>query len=85
MQTLFGDYACSTGTETFMKKTSEQSNDLARLKGTRLVTTTEVEQGKALSESLIKQITGGDEITARFLYGEFFSFKPTFKILLEFA
>lgn len=82
LQTLFGDYACSTGTETFMKKTSEQSNDLARLKGTRLVTTTEVEQGKALSESLIKQITGGDEITARFLYGEFFSFKPTFKIYM---
>lgn len=82
LQTLFGDYACSTGTETFMKKTSEQSNDLARLKDIRLVTTMEVEQGKALSESLIKQITGGDEITARFLYGEFFSFKPTFKIYM---
>ncbi len=82
LQELFGDYACTTGTETFMKKTSEQSNDLARLKGIRLVTTTEVEQGKALSESLIKQITGGDEITARFLYGEYFSFKPTFKIFM---
>lgn len=82
LQELFGDYACTTGTETFMKKTSEQSNDLARLKGIRLVTTTEVEQGKSLSESLIKQITGGDEITARFLYGEYFSFKPTFKIFM---
>ena len=82
LQELFGDYACTTGTETFMKKTSEQSNDLARLKGIRLVTTTEVEQGKSLSESLIKQITGCDEITARFLYGEYFSFKPTFKIFM---
>ena len=82
LQYLFGDYACSTGTETFMKKTSEQSNDLARLKGARLVTTNEVEQGKPLSESLIKQITGEDEITARFLYGEYFSFKPTFKIFM---
>ena len=82
LQELFGDYACTTGTETFMKKNSEQSNDLARLKGARLVTTSEVEQGKALSESLIKQITGGDEITARFLYGEYFSFKPTFKIFM---
>ena len=82
LQELFGDYSCTTGTETFMKKTSEQSNDLARLKGIRLVTTTEVEQGKSLSESLIKQITGGDEITARFLYGEYFSFKPTFKIFM---
>jgi putative DNA primase/helicase len=82
LQELFGDYACTTGTETFMKKTSEQSNDLARLKGMRLVTTTEIEQGKAISESLIKQITGGDMITARFLYGEFFSFAPTFKIFM---
>ncbi len=82
LQELFGDYACSTGTETFMKKTSEQSNDLARLRGMRLVTTSEAEQGKALSESLIKQITGEDELTARFLYGEYFSFKPTFKIYM---
>lgn len=82
LQYLFGDYACSTGTETFMKKSTEHSNDLARLKGARLVTTSEAEQGKALSESLIKQITGEDEITARFLYGEYFSFRPTFKIFM---
>lgn len=82
LQYLFGDYACSTMIETFMKKNSEQSNDLARLKGARLVTTSEVEQGKPLSESLIKQITGEDELTARFLYGEYFSFKPTFKIFM---
>ena len=48
----------------------------------RLVTTSEAEQGKAISESLIKQITGEDELTARFLYGEYFSFKPTFKIYM---
>ena len=82
LQNLFGDYACSTGTETFMKKTSEHSNDIARLKGARLVTTSEIEQGKSLSESIIKQITGEDVLTARFLYGEYFSFKPTFKICM---
>ena len=65
-----------------MKKSSEHSNDIARLKGLRLVTTSEVEQGKPLSESLIKQITGEDELTARFLYGEYFSFRPTFKIFM---
>ena len=58
LQHLFGDYASTARTETFMKKTSEQSNDLARLKGARIVTTSEAEQGKPLSESLIKQITG---------------------------
>ena len=79
---LFGDYACSTMIETFMKKNSEQSNDLARLKGLRLVTTSEIEQGKQISESLIKSVTGEDALTARFLYGEYFSFKPTFKIFM---
>ena len=82
LQQLFGDYACSTGTETFMKKTTEHSNDLARLKGARLVTTSEAEQGKPISESLIKQITGEDMLVARFLYGEYFTFKPTFKIFM---
>lgn len=79
---LFGDYGCSTGIETFTKKNKEQSNDLARLKGARLVTTSEIEQGSPMSESLIKSVTGEDALTARFLYGEYFSFKPTFKIFM---
>jgi len=78
---LLGDYAISTPTETFMKKNNEQNtNDIARLRGTRFVTTTEAEHGRRLSEPLIKKITGNDQMTARFLYGEFFNFTPTFKI-----
>jgi putative DNA primase/helicase len=66
-----------------MKRNGDQiSNDIARLRGTRFVTTTEAEQGKRLSEPLIKQITGNDRMTARFLYGEFFNFVPTFKIFM---
>lgn len=42
----------------------------------------EAEENKPMSESLIKQITGGDKITARFLYGEYFDFLPTFKIFM---
>ncbi|GHV14734.1 hypothetical protein FACS189491_11370 [Spirochaetia bacterium] len=80
---LLGDYAIATPTETFMKKSGDQiTNDIARLRGTRFVTTTETEQGRRLSEPLIKQITGNDRMTARFLYGEFFSFVPTFKIFM---
>jgi putative DNA primase/helicase len=78
---LLGDYAIATPTETFMKKSSDQiTNDIARLRGTRFVTTTEAEHGRRLSEPLIKQITGNDRMTARFLYGEYFNFVPTFKI-----
>ena len=80
---LLGDYAIAASTETFMKKNGDQiSNDIARLRGTRFVVTSEAEQGKRLSETLIKQITGTDAMTARFLYGEFFDFIPTFKIFM---
>ena len=80
---LLGEYAMATNTETFMRKTGDQiTNDIARLRGTRFVTTTEAEQGRRLSEPLIKKITGNDQMTARFLYGEYFNFNPTFKIFM---
>jgi putative DNA primase/helicase len=67
-----------------MKRGSNDTatNDIARLRGSRFVTTTETEQGKRLSEHLIKQVTGNDALTARFLYGEYFNFVPTFKIFM---
>ncbi|HUX21788.1 MAG TPA: phage/plasmid primase, P4 family [Spirochaetia bacterium] len=80
---LFGDYAIATPTETFMRRTGGPvSNDLAALRGARLVTTIEADEGKRLSESLIKQITGNDRLTVLFLYSEFFSFEPTCKIFM---
>ncbi len=80
---LMGDYGMQTPTETLMAKRGDQvSNDIARLRGTRYVTAIEAEQGRRLAESLIKQLTGADHMTARFLYGEFFDFIPTFKIFL---
>ncbi|WP_461257121.1 DNA primase family protein [Treponema sp. R80B11-R83G3] len=83
IQYLLGDYATSTPTESFMKKNTDQyTNDIARLRGTRFVSTTEAEQGRRLSEPLIKKITGNDQITARFLYGEYFNFTPSFKIFM---
>jgi putative DNA primase/helicase len=80
---MLGDYARHTPTETIMaKKNDTASNDLARLQGTRLVTAIETEEGKRMAESLVKAMTGGDKMTARFLYGEYFQFKPQFKLFL---
>lgn len=83
IQLMLADYAQQTPTETLMVKKNESiRNDIARLVGTRFVTAAESEQGKALAESLIKQMTGGDKLTARFLHGEYFEFDPKFKIFL---
>ena len=82
---VMGDYAKQTSTETIMvkKMTGGIPNDLAGLKGARLVSAQEVESGRRLAESLVKQLTGGDTISARFLHGEFFDFKPTFKLWIS--
>ncbi len=80
---LLGDYSLHTPTETLMVKRGQSiPNDLARLAGARLVTAAETEDGHRLAEGLVKQLTGGDTITARFLNREFFDFQPTFKLFL---
>jgi len=82
---MLGDYASNTASSTLMVKThgDDRRNDIAVLRGARFVTASESEEGQRLAESLIKQLAGGeDKITARLMYAEYFTFKPTFKILL---
>lgn len=80
---LLGDYAEQTRPETFqIRKDDQASNDIARLKGARLVAASETESGARLAESLVKQMTGGEPLTARFLHREFFTFRPSFKVFL---
>lgn len=80
---LFGDYARQTPTETLLiRRTEAIPNDLAALRGARFVGAIESDEGKRLSEAIVKQLTGGDRISARFMRGEWFEFKPTFKIWL---
>jgi putative DNA primase/helicase len=66
-----------------VKKTGGIPNDLAGLKGARMVSAQEVESGQRLAESLVKQVTGGGVISARFLHGEFFEFRPSFKLWID--
>jgi putative DNA primase/helicase len=56
--------------------------ELAMLRGARLVTASETEAGKSWAEARVKQLTGGDPITARFMHRDHFTFKPTFKLLV---
>jgi len=85
IQKLLGPYATSAETETFMKRGKQRSvrNDIADLKGARLVTTPETEEGETLAEVTVKELTGGDTIKARHLYKDYFEFKPQFTLVLR--
>ncbi|USY31717.1 phage/plasmid primase, P4 family [Bacillus velezensis] len=82
VQQLLGDYGRQTNSDTFIKKKNDSSinNDIARLDGARFVSAVESEEGQQLSESLVKQITGGEKMSARFLRQEYFEFTPEFKV-----
>ncbi len=83
LQYVLGDYSTTARPETFLEqKAPGQSNDIAALKGARLVATVEVSEGRRLAEGLVKQLVGGDRIAARFLYSEFFQFTPEFKLFM---
>jgi putative DNA primase/helicase len=82
---VMGDYAISTRAETLLsKEKGALTNDIARLYGSRFVCANESEEGKKLDEPTIKELAGGeDTVTARFMYGEYFDFRPNFKICLR--
>jgi putative DNA primase/helicase len=82
LESLFHDYSIHCPASTLMVKQESNSNGIARLRGSRFVAAVETDEGNRLAESLIKELTGGDTIAARFLYAEFFEFTPCFKIWL---
>jgi P4 family phage/plasmid primase-like protien len=80
---VLGDYAMSAEFSSFIAtRGTGVRNDLARLAGARVVIAVESAFNRRLAEEVIKQVTGGDTITARFLYSEHFEFRPQFKIFL---
>jgi putative DNA primase/helicase len=84
IRAALGDYAQAAESSTFISEPNERSssipNDLARLDGVRSVFVPDVPQGGKWKDGIIKQITGGDTITARYLHKEFFDFEPVAKI-----
>lgn len=80
---ILGDYAVTATMDTFMASHGDKhSTDLAMLRGARLVTASETEEGRAWAESRIKQMTGGDPITARFMRCDNFTYAPQFLLLI---
>lgn len=80
---LMGDYHRVAAMETFVAThTSSHPTDLAGLRGARLVTAVETEEGRRWAESKIKALTGGDKISARFMRRDYFEFTPQFKLVV---
>jgi putative DNA primase/helicase len=78
-----GDYHKTSAIETFTASGGDRHpTDLAGLRGARLVTATETEEGRRWAESKIKSLTGGDRIAARFMRQDFFEFTPVFKLII---
>jgi putative DNA primase/helicase len=84
LQRVLGDYARTLPTEVLMaKKVDDHPAGRAELFGCRLAVASETEQNRAFSVALVKLLTGGDPISARFMRENFFTFTPTHKLMLS--
>jgi putative DNA primase/helicase len=80
---ILGEYHRTAPIETFTATTGDRHpTDLAGLRGARLVTAVETEEGRRWAESRIKTLTGGDPVSARFMRQDFFEYVPQFKLVI---
>lgn len=83
LTSIWGDYAVVAPMETFVATHGDRHpTDLAGLRGARLVTAQETEDGQRWAEAKIKALTGGDPISARFMRQDFFTYIPQFKLVI---
>lgn len=84
IRAMFGDYVRKADFETFLqsKYGRERAVLVGRLAGARLVLSSELERGRRLAEALVKEVSGGEKIAGRELYGATFEYYPTFKLWL---
>jgi putative DNA primase/helicase len=85
MRGILSDYHQTAAMDTFTATSNHERHptDLAMLRGARLVTSTETEEGARWAEAKIKTLTGGDAIQARFMRQDFFEFMPQFKLMVS--
>jgi putative DNA primase/helicase len=80
---ILGDYQRMAPMETFtVTQNDRHPTELAWLQGRRLVTAVETEEGRRWADAKIKQLTGGDKISARFMRQDFFEYTPQFKLVI---
>lgn len=82
---IMGSYSMGMQADSLMVKkggSNGHNEDIARLNGARMVTSSEPNEGVRLDEGLIKQLTGGDKVSASFKGGHMFDYSPKYKIWL---
>lgn len=80
---LWGDYGRRVAASTFLSATTERHpTDIAGLRGARLAIASELPRGKTWDEAIIKDLTGGDRMTARFMRQNFFEFDPQLTLMI---
>ena len=83
LMSIMGKYSKQIQPEALMvtkKDAGQATPELAALPGVRLLNSVETAENRRLNESLVKQMSGQDQISARKLYAEFFEFVPSFKL-----
>lgn len=79
---ILGDYAKKSQMETFIASGNDRHpTELAGLRGARLVYASETQGGRRWNEARIKELTGGEPVTARFMHKDEFTFVPAFKLM----
>lgn len=75
LQWLIGSYSLKLPASVLMQAKGERHpTELAQLRGKRLAVSSELDENSYFNESLIKELTGDDTLTARFMRGDFFEF-----------
>lgn len=83
---MMGDYGDSIASENLMQQRTANNSaiySIAKLQGCRFLETGETEEGGRFAEAMVKRLTGGDQISAQFKYGNEFSFRPQFKLWMS--
>ena len=85
MEEILGDYKGEVPLQLITDKRSmigRATPEVAQLVGIRYAVIQEPSKGDSINEGPLKEITGGDKLTARALYKNSFSFQPQFNLVV---
>lgn len=83
LEKVMGNYGTRAASSTVVSTSRETvGDDIVSIVGSRLVMLSEIDEGQSLQEAKIKQMTGGDTIKARKLYGDYMDVRVTGKFWL---